>query len=1094
MEALEPRWVLASPTLGELPDEINIYAGAPVQIALHGDDTDGDALTYTLTSDNSAISASIPKQESENGHRSLRITVQGYGDMVFELFEDLAPQTTSRIIEIVESGWYDNRDFHRIIDGFMIEGGSANGDGLTGTGTQIDDEYDADLQFTTSGLLAMAKWGDDTSDSQFFITDVPSGSYSLPRGLDFNYTIFGKLTEGDGVREAISEATTDSDDYPADADIVIESMEIFSDNQNAVMMISAPAGTYDSGKVTITVADENGDTATKTLTVNVLPDTEDNNPFLTEIDPIRLEIDQPYTFQLEAVDVEGDTIYYSAELLTDTDDITVEVTESGEVTITPRNKVVGVAEVVFRVGPTADSVVADSSGEYDESVIDLQIVTIEIPPTQPTISFASGADTGANDGTTANDNSDGKALYFKVGNLQAASHLTVYFNGVEAPYNEVTRISQGDGTANYVATIRVLLGEAFEDGDHTLHVQQSLQLASSFGDQILASDLSAPLDFTVDTAPPVITTEAIDYAFTGEEYFYDVDCSDEGESALSYAIQLPIPEGMSINSESGQILWIPTSDAGYQQDVVVVATDGAGNEAQQAFTITVYTPLEITVEGEQTVDELQTVSLVVTATDPADLASSLTITLRDGVLPANADYSLQQLDGNRARFTWNTTEADGPGVYDLVFGVTNHAAVISDETIRVTVSDVNEAPEFTQVFDQWTGTEEERINLQFVAKDNDLPASEIAFDLFGNVPDGAVIDETSGHLSWTPDENDGGQTFQFGVRVTDSDGLSAEHTIVIGVAENRKTPVFDLTAAQRVTEGEVLDFTVAAHDRDIPAATLQYEFEGEVPEGLTIDSQTGRIHWEVPSEYLPLSVLQSTIELTVIAREVAADASIAQSTRQIVEIIVDDHLAEIVTGTIAFMAEAPRNMTRVSTPLAAPTAVSLASPTFSPPVRSPVVPTMAEVWDDRGFFGTQFGPTGAAGGGSEPGQQAESDEKHGEENQEGQETPAKEKETSSLERLLDEIADDISKSTAKALLAVDNPAEDLANEEEPNTQPDSEPAETPPSVVDRQAAPVATPPEHDSSEPHQPAATAAATEEPEPTSDESPKPPATITA
>jgi cyclophilin family peptidyl-prolyl cis-trans isomerase len=1074
LEALEARRVLAAPTLADLPDEITIYAGAPVQLALGGQDEDGDALTYTVTSNNSNISASIPKQESENGHRSLRITVQGYGDMVFELFEDRAPETTSRIIEIVESGWYEDRLFHRIIDGFMIQGGSANGDGLSGTGIQFDDEYHADLQFTTSGLLAMAKSGDDTNDSQFFITDVPSGGFSFPRWLDFNYTIFGKLTDGNDVREAISRVATDSNNYPTGGNIVIDSMEIFYDDQNAVMMISAPHGTFDSGKVTVTVSDGNGGTATKTVSVSVLPDSKDNNPFLAKIDPIRLAIDEPYTFQLNAIDVEGDTIYYSAELLTETDDITVEVSDDGVVTITPKNEVVGVAEVVFRVGPTADSLVADSSGKYDESVIDMQIVTVEIPPAQPTTGFAPGSDTGAQDGRTAKDNLDGKELYFRVGNLQATSQLTVYLEGVEVPYEQIARIPQGDGTTKYVATVRVLPGAALEDGDYTLHVQQSLQLGSGFGNQKLVSDVSEPFDFTIDSAPPVITTEAIDYAFQGEEYFYDVDCDDEGNPDVYYEIQMPIPDGMSIDSETGEVFWIPTSDAGYQQEVVILATDGAGNQGQQAFTITIYAPLEITVEGEQTIDELETVSLILTASDPADLATSLTITLRDGVMPADADYSLEQLDGNRARFTWNTTEADGPGIYDLVFGATNGMNAMSRETVRVTVLEVNEAPEFTQVFDEWTGTEDERINLQFVAVDNDLPASELVFDLFGNVPEGVVIDETSGLLSWTPDENDGGRTFEFGVRVTDSGGLSAEHTIVINVTENQKPPIFVPTPAQRVVEGEVLDFTVAAYDPDIPAHTIQYALEGDVPAGLSIDPETGRIRWEVPSTYLPLSALQSTIELTIVAREVAANSAIAQSTRQTVEVTVVDALADLVTDTLAFMEEARFNtMSADSGPLSGPATVSLASPSFGGSAQTPVALRMAEIYDDRGFFGTQFGPTGAAGGSEESGAKSRSDE------QDKQETPAEGKQTSSLEGLLDEIAGDLGKSAIEALLANDAPMEDRA-EKVADSESESESAEAS-SFFGLRPTQTATPSEQEASEGDQRAATAS---EPKPASDE----------
>lgn len=1028
IEALEARRVLAAPTLPDFPDEINITAGAPIHVALGGQDTDGDSLTYSVTSTNSAISATIPKQETPEGNRSMRITVQGYGEMVFELFEGRAPQTTARIIEIAESGWYENREFHRIINGFMIQGGSRDGLGINGTGTQFDDEYHADLQFTTSGLLAMAKAGDDTNDSQFFITDIPSDGFSLPRWLDFNHTIFGRLTAGEDVREAISEVATNSSNQPSGDAIVIESVEIFYDNQNAVMMVAAPDGAYTSGDITITVSDGNGGTASETVKINVLDDTQNNNPFLGPIEPIRLAVDQPYSFQLDATDIEGDQIYYMAELLTETDDITVSVTDDGLVTITPKNEVVGVAEIAFRVGPTAASLVPDSLGEYEEGVIDVQIVTVEIPPLKPVISFAPGSDTGAKDGITARDNSDGKEFYFEVENLQSTSQLTVYLNEVETPYEEITRIPQGDGTTNYVATIRVLTGDAIEDGDYTLHVQQSLALSSEFGGQDLVSDLSDPFDFSVDTAPPVITSEAVDVAIQGEEYFYDVNSDDEGDDDVYYQIQMPIPDGMTINSKTGEIHWTPSSDVGYQQPVVVQIIDGAGNDGRQSFSITIYAPLQVTVEGEQTVDESETVVLILTASDPADLSSVLDITLQNGVLPADADYSLEQLDGNQARFTWHTNEADGPGVYDLVFGATNNVNAMSRETVRVTVNEVNEAPEFTQVFDEWAGTEDERIDLQFAATDGDVPANELVFEIFGDVPDGAEIDPTSGLLSWTPDEEDGGKSYQFGVRVTDSGGLSDEHMIVITVSETEKAPVFVTTPAQSVIEGDILDFVVVAHDPDIPSHEIQYELEGDVPNGLTIDSKTGRVRWEVPDSYLPDNSLQETIELTVVAREVVSESEVAQATRQSIDVTVVDSLAELVAATLT-LAE-----TAISDPLFGPDTVSVVSTTASnDSQQNSAVFKMAEEFDDRGFLGTQFGPTGA--GGSEAGDESKSDEET------DPDQPAEEDQTSTLERLLDEINDgDVGDDIIEAMLAAQKSTDELP--EERDSAEEAEEAET----------------------------------------------------
>ena len=140
LEALEPRWVLSAPTLAAIAD-VTVVAGAPLHVALDGFDLDGDTLSYSVSATNSSLTATV-----HEGNRSLRIVVPGYGDMVFELFEDLAPETTARIIELAESGFYDDLIFHRIAeytDGtpFVIQGGDPDGTGTGGSGVDFDDEF-----------------------------------------------------------------------------------------------------------------------------------------------------------------------------------------------------------------------------------------------------------------------------------------------------------------------------------------------------------------------------------------------------------------------------------------------------------------------------------------------------------------------------------------------------------------------------------------------------------------------------------------------------------------------------------------------------------------------------------------------------------------------------------------------------------------------------------------------------------------------------------------------------------------------------------------------------------------------------------------
>ena len=161
--------------------------------------------------------------------------------MTFELFEDRAPLTTARIIQLAQSGFYDGIIFHRVINNFMIQGGDPTGTGTSGSGTEFDDEFTPLLQHTSPGILSMAKSGDDTNDSQFFVTEVAT------RHLDFNHSVFGRLTTGEALREAISNVPKGGNDKPTAA-VTITSATVFLDTQNRVLSLSAPIGTTGAGR------------------------------------------------------------------------------------------------------------------------------------------------------------------------------------------------------------------------------------------------------------------------------------------------------------------------------------------------------------------------------------------------------------------------------------------------------------------------------------------------------------------------------------------------------------------------------------------------------------------------------------------------------------------------------------------------------------------------------------------------------------------------------------------------------------------------------------------------------------------------------
>lgn len=282
--------------------DVTLLAGSPLHIPLNGIDPQGQDLVFTVESDNAVVSVEVL-----TGNRSLRMEVDDFGAMTFELFEGRASRATQRMIELSDDGFYEDIIFHRVIDGFVIQGGDPTGTGSGGsTLGDFDDQFHVDLQHNRTGLLSTAKTTDDTNDSQFFITEGPS------RHLDFNHTIFGMLVEGEDVRDQISNVAVDSGNQPV-TPVVIHETDVFVDHENGVLVLSAAEGTSGSANVTVTVTDEDGNPAERTFVVTVQSDSSDGTPFLDDIAPVRMEANSVATLTLTAQDAEGDAVEFLGE-------------------------------------------------------------------------------------------------------------------------------------------------------------------------------------------------------------------------------------------------------------------------------------------------------------------------------------------------------------------------------------------------------------------------------------------------------------------------------------------------------------------------------------------------------------------------------------------------------------------------------------------------------------------------------------------------------------------------------------------------------------------------------------------------------------
>ncbi|HSK26490.1 MAG TPA: peptidylprolyl isomerase [Jiangellales bacterium] len=159
-----------------------------------------------------------------------------HGAIRLKLFRDHAPKTVANFVELAEGGreWVDPRDgrkttahlydgttFHRVIPGFMIQGGDPLGTGTGGPGYRFADEFHPELSFDRPYLLAMANAGPDTNGSQFFITVGPTP------WLNFRHTIFGEVTDAAGrsVVDAIAAVETGQMDRPLEP-VTVESVTI----------------------------------------------------------------------------------------------------------------------------------------------------------------------------------------------------------------------------------------------------------------------------------------------------------------------------------------------------------------------------------------------------------------------------------------------------------------------------------------------------------------------------------------------------------------------------------------------------------------------------------------------------------------------------------------------------------------------------------------------------------------------------------------------------------------------------------------------------------------------------------------------------
>jgi cyclophilin family peptidyl-prolyl cis-trans isomerase len=233
------------------------------------------------------------------------VTVTNVGDLTFMLFPEYAPNTVSIFQGLSDSGFYNtNTIFHRVINGFIIQGGDPMTNGLGGLVFQYDDEFNPQAIFSGNGQLALANSGKNTDGSQFFVTEAPF------RFGDFQYTIFGQLVRGFAVLTNIEDTAVDTNSRPL-ANEIITRASMVPDTVDTVITLTATNVAGATNKVTVVADDGAGGRATNTFIAISITDSNSNSqPFFfgNTVTNIVVPVNKAVTNVLNAVELDGEPL------------------------------------------------------------------------------------------------------------------------------------------------------------------------------------------------------------------------------------------------------------------------------------------------------------------------------------------------------------------------------------------------------------------------------------------------------------------------------------------------------------------------------------------------------------------------------------------------------------------------------------------------------------------------------------------------------------------------------------------------------------------------------------------------------------------
>ncbi|TWU43120.1 putative peptidyl-prolyl cis-trans isomerase [Novipirellula aureliae] len=646
-----------------------VQIGAPLHIPVDAYDPDGGPLTVSVSVDNPDLLEAVVLQ----GNRSIRIDMETYGDMVFELFEQRAPAATGRIIELANSSFYDGILFHRVIDNFVLQAGDPGADNPATAGTggsdlgDFDDQFHSELVHTGSGVLSYAKAGDDTNDSQFFITE------GAQRFLDFNHMVFGQLVEGEDVREAISSHATSSS-RPT-SDIRINSIDVFDDTENSVVMLKAKGNSTGTTNVTMTVTDQDGNTYSETFAVAVTQDNSNSQPFLGAVtDPAVTQTGNAANLQLTSTDVEGDVVNYFIESVSTPNVGTISVTpDTNQSSSTYGQSQVLISPSTGFSGPVQIQLQAMEAGATYFANLQTSATDASI-----TIDAASGLLTVTpTTGSTA-------SIRVAVGGISSSNSLVDLFaTGItnssmgSATVNATSGLVTTNAASGFTGTMSVTTGVAPGVGisGHAFADRDTQQVAFAFQNNVVAPptavDLAAASDSGVSNSDNITSAASLSFTVSGTIDGATVELVDTNTG-----------EVIGTGAGTGSTITIVTSNIAAQVDgtynIAARQRIGSTNSAQT-------TPILVTY------DTTMPASVIATAVTQANVGRQYTTDLSSPEEGNGLVYGLSDsptgatINAATGEITWTPTTTQ-TGVQAFSLTLTDLAGNTRNETLNVTVA------------------------------------------------------------------------------------------------------------------------------------------------------------------------------------------------------------------------------------------------------------------------------------------------------------------------------------------------------------------------------------------------------------------------